>query len=217
MAGKKKRLVLLELFAGTRSVGKVAEQLGMQVFSVDILQTGDIGVVCDLLHVSSNRFDRMAPDVIWASPPCTAFSVASLGHHWIGGKKAFEPKTADAYVGMALVKRTQEIIARHPKAIWFMENPRGALRNLPLMQGFGTRHTVTYCQYGDKRMKPTDIWTNCTGWTPKPMCKKGDPCHEAAPRGSRTGTQGIKGAIDRAVIPPALCMDVITSALKQLV
>lgn len=70
------------------------------------------------------------------------------------------------------------------------------------------RHTVTYCQYGDNRMKPTDIWTNCSEWKPKPMCKNGENCHESAPRGSKTGTQGIKGAKDRGVIPPALFYEI---------
>ena len=59
---------------------------------------------------------------------------------------------------------------------------------------FLPRYTVTYCQYGDKRMKPTDIWTNHPNPKFKPMCKNGDPCHEKAPRGSRSGTQGIKGS-----------------------
>ena len=67
------------------------------------------------------------------------------------------------------------------------------------------RYTDTYCKYGDERMKPTDIWTNHPNPKFKPMCKNGDPCHVAAPRGSKTGTQGLKGAAARAVIPHALC------------
>ena len=63
--------------------------------------------------------------------------------------------------------------------------------------------TVTYCQYGDRRMKPTDIVTNIPGWEGR-RCKNGDPCHEPAPRGSKTGTQGLKNAKLRGVIPPAL-------------
>ena len=66
------------------------------------------------------------------------------------------------------------------------------------------RHTVTYCQYGDSRMKPTDIWTNAYWWQPKPMCKNGAPCHEAAPRGSKTGTQGLCNSVERGRIPPGL-------------
>lgn len=78
------------------------------------------------------------------------------------------------------------------------------------------RHTVTYCQYGDTRMKPTDIWTNNKSWTPKPACKNGSPCHVAAPRGSRTGTQGLKGNYERSVIPKPLCEEVIESSCITL-
>lgn len=210
----KKQLRVLELFAGSRSIGKVAEHLGMRVLSVDLIDFGGIHRVGDILGMKPSSFKDW--DIIWASPPCTAFSVASMGKHWGGGRKAYLPKSANAYLGQALVKRAQEIIHANPKAIWFMENPVGVLRNLPLMAGFGTRHTVTYCTYGDSRQKRTDIWTNCTSWQPKPECRKNQRCHVAAPRGSKTGTQGLKGAHERAIIPPALCMDVLTSAVKEI-
>ena len=67
------------------------------------------------------------------------------------------------------------------------------------------RYTITYCQYGDKRMKPTDIWTNYPNPKFKPMCKNGDKCHEPSPRGSKTGTQGLKGSVERSIIPEQLC------------
>lgn len=77
------------------------------------------------------------------------------------------------------------------------------------------RYTVTYCQYTtdlpleQRRMKPTDIWTNHPDPKFKPPCKNGDPCHVSAPRGARTGTQGIKGAIDRSRIPKQLCEHIV--------
>ena len=64
-------------------------------------------------------------------------------------------------------------------------------------------------------MKPTDIWTNNTNWNPKVACKNGDPCHESAPRGARTGTQGIGGARDRAVIPENLCIEIFNACNKE--
>ncbi len=67
------------------------------------------------------------------------------------------------------------------------------------------RHTVTYCQYGHKYMKPTDIWTNHPNPRFKEPCSNGDDCHESAPRGSRQGTQGLKGNLERSIIPPELC------------
>ena len=82
------------------------------------------------------------------------------------------------------------------------------LRKLPVLEGL-QRHTVTYCQYGDNRMKPTDLWTNIANWVPRPMCKNGAPCHEAAPRGSRTGTQGRDGAVVRSMVPYALGQEIL--------
>ena len=72
------------------------------------------------------------------------------------------------------------------------------------------RYTVTYCQYGDKRMKPTDIWTNHPNPQFKPACHNGDPCHEAAPRGSKSGTQGLKNAMTRSIIPEMLCKHIVS-------
>jgi hypothetical protein len=71
-----------------------------------------------------------------------------------------------------------------------MENPRGMLRKLEVVKDL-PRYTVTYCQYGDTRMKPTDLWGVVPKWSPRPTCKNGDTCHVSAPRGSRTGTQGL--------------------------
>ena len=73
----------------------------------------------------------------------------------------------------------------------------------------GRRHTVTYCQYGERRQKPTDIFTNHPGPQFRPPCKRGGKCHDAAPRGSRTGTQGLKGKALRAKLPKELCDHVV--------
>lgn len=82
------------------------------------------------------------------------------------------------------------------------------MRKMDCMQDLPC-HTVTYCQYGDTRMKPTDIWTNHPNPQFKPICKNGDSCHVSAPRGSRTGTQGLKDARERSVIPPLLCKHIV--------
>lgn len=66
-------------------------------------------------------------------------------------------------------------------------------------------YTITYCQYGDNRMKPTDIFTNYPDPNFKPPCHNGDSCHQSAPRGSATGTQGLKGSIERSRIPDMFC------------
>ena len=200
---------VLELFAGSRSVGKIAEKLGMEVFSSDLIEFDGINYAVSILDFDYKKVP-FKPDVIWASPPCTGFSVAAIGHHWTGGKGAYIPNTDTARLGIELVKKTLEIIDYYKPQHWFMENPRGLLRKMDLVQNL-KRQTVTYCQYGDERMKPTDIWTNSDTWIPKPMCKNGDPCHVAAPRGSRTGTQGRANAYERSKIPEELCLEILKS------
>ena len=203
---------VLELFAGSRSVGKRAEKLGMNVFSSDLIEFEGIHYPVSILDFDVSKVP-FQPDVIWASPPCTSFSVASIGHHWTGGKGAYIPKSEGAKLGLKLVEKTLEIINHFQPTYWFIENPRGVLRKMEMMKKL-KRNTVTYCQYGDERMKPTDIWTNSDVWVPRPMCKNGDPCHVAAPRGSKTGTQGRSNAYERSKIPNDLCEEILISCLK---
>jgi hypothetical protein len=199
---------LLELFAGSRSLGKEAEKLKFNVFSSDINNFNKIDYVINILDFDYNKVP-FKPNIIWASPPCTGFSVASIGRNWNYDKT---PKTETARIGIELVNKTIEIINYYKPQFFFIENPRGMLRKMPIMEQF-KRHTVTYCQYGDNRMKPTDIWTNSNLWQPKPPCKNGDNCHIAAPRGSTTGTQGLKGAYERSKIPELLCKEILLSCI----
>ena len=203
---------VLELFGGSRSVGKVAEQRGHEVFSSDISDFDGINYAVDILKFNPEEVP-FVPDVIWASPPCTYFSVASIGKHW---NKDHTPKTEQAILGVRIVRATLDIIkhfqSKNPNLVWFMENPRGKLRKLWVVDGL-KRHTVWYCQYGDKRAKPTDIWTNSETWQPREVCHNGNKnCHhESAPRGSQTGTQGLKGNYNRSKIPTELCLEILKS------
>ena len=202
---------VLELFAGSRSIGKVADRLAFDVYSSDIEQFGGIDYVVDILDFDITKIP-FKPDIIWASCPCTAFSVAAIGKNWTKVGDDYIPKNPRAEFGLKLVQKTLEIIEQLKPTYFFIENPRGMLRKMPIMQGI-PRQSVTYCQYGDTRMKPTDIWTNSTKWIPRPMCKNGDPCHVAAPRGSKTGTQGLKGSYERSKIPEDLCYEILKSCI----
>jgi hypothetical protein len=72
------------------------------------------------------------------------------------------------------------------------------------------RYTVWYCTYGDTRAKPTDLWTNHPNPKFKLPCHNGNKnCHhESAPRGSKTGTQGL-AKVDRSRIPDELCKHIV--------
>ena len=202
---------VLELFAGSRSVGKVANQLGWEVFSSDFEAFEGIDYQIDILKFDVSKVP-FKPDIIWASPPCTGFSVAAIGRNWEKTETDAIPKTDTARLGIELVKKTIEIIEHFQPQYFFIENPRGMFRKLEIVQRF-KRQGVTYCQYGDDRMKPTDIWTNSNKWIPRPMCKNGDSCHISAPRGSSTGTQGLANAYERSKIPEQLCLEILQSCI----
>ena len=202
---------ILELFAGSRSIGKVAENLDMKVFSVDWVNYEKIDLQIDIEELKIEDVPFI-PDMIWASPDCTSYSISAISHH----RNGIEPKSEYAKKCdstnqhfISLIKKWLEI---NPNMVFFIENPRGMLRKMPWMQEF-ERHTIWYCQYGDKRAKPTDIWTNSKTWIPRPVCKNGNPnCHhERAPRGSKTGTQGRKGSYERSIIPEELCIEILKS------
>jgi len=101
-----------------------------------------------------------------------------------------------------------QLIKELEPKFYFIENPVGGLRKMDFMQEL-PRYTVTYCQYGERRQKPTDIWTNHPDPKFKPACKRGMPCHDAAPRGSKSGTQALKNAIEKARIPVMLCEHIV--------
>ena len=192
----------LELFCGTKSFSKIAEELGHTTHTVDIEPEFVPDECCDI-----RKWEPITNvDVLWASPPCQGFSVAAIGKNW---NRDHTPKTDSARLAMELVQTTLDLIEEIKPKYWLIENPRGKLRRMPFMEPF-RRVTVSYCQYGDTRMKPTDIWTNVPEgiWKPRPMCRNGDPCHERALRGAKTGTQGIKGARDRGMIPPELFKEI---------
>lgn len=196
---------ILELFAGSQTFTRTARDMGLEVFSSDYDPSFGTDYAVDIMEFDVDRLP-WRPDVVWASPPCESFSVASIGHHW-GPDRT--PKSEGSIRGIAMLDKTLGLIAELRPRYYFIENPRGMMRKMPQMLTHPIRHTVTYCQYGDTRMKPTDIWTNCDLWTPRPKCRNGDKCHEAAPRGSGTGTQGIRSYLDRSTLPEELCIEIL--------
>ena len=144
-------MIIFDFFSGTGSSTQAFKDAGHTVITFELDPYFEATEHTDvmLLKASSLVEKYGQPDFVWASPPCTSFSVASIGHHWISG--------------------------------------------------------------GDSRMKPTDLWGVVPNWTPRITCKNGDTCHVSAPRGARTGTQGLKGAKERSRVPYELGKEILNA------
>jgi hypothetical protein len=211
----------LELFAGSRTFGKVAELMGHRVFSVDIQNFSNIDLVKDIEFLVPNDIP-FKPDLIWASPDCTTYTISAISKH----RNGKIPKS-DYAIKCDRVNTNMWEIIDHFKCPYFVENPRGMFRKMDFVKG-RQRATVSYCKYGDIRMKPTDIFTNSLNkWKPRTMCKnfkydiEGNVIdrhchHESARRGSKTGTQGLKNSFERSKIPKQLILEILESMGSKL-
>jgi hypothetical protein len=205
-------MIIFDFFSGTGSATQAFKDAGHQVYSFELNGNFDATEHVNLLELTAEYLIEKygQPDFIWASPPCTAFSIASAKHHWEAGQKIPVPKTELAVESIDLVVHTLSLIKQlNPRFGWLMENPRGMLRKLKIVAGL-PRRTLTYCQYGEEYMKPTDLWGAVQGWTPRQPCKAGMPCHKSSPRGSHNkGLQGIADVVERSRVPYDLGKEIL--------
>ena len=157
---------LLELFSGTKSVGKVAEQLGYEVVSLDLK---DADINCDILEWDYTIYPTGYFDVIWASPPCDTFSnmrKCRIGKH--GYTNESLQKDIDN-IGVPIVRRTEEIINYYKPRYYFIENPQTGRMKEYIDKPY---YDVDYCKYSNWGYKKrTRIWTNLLGFVPK-LCNR---------------------------------------------
>jgi hypothetical protein len=192
-------MTILELFCGTKSISK--EFKDWNTITVDYDSQFEPDICGDVSNLKAEDFKDI--DFIWASPDCSKFSVSSIGKYW---NTDHTPKTPESEAALELLTHTINLILEiNPTIGFIIENPVGKMRKMPIMEQF-RRYTVHYCQYGDVRQKPTDLWSNLDLQF-KPVCKRGSPCHISAPRGSRTGTQGMN-KIDKGRLPKELCKSI---------
>jgi len=163
---------LLELFCGTKSVGKKFEEIGYEVISLDYnpqfnaTHTEDF-LIWDYKQYSSNHFA-----VIWASPDCTTWSVASGGKYRLkkfiyGLNNVHQIKTT---LANNMINKLIEILKYFNCKNWFIENPRGLLNHYPPLNEFieetnSHKLLVYYGNYNNWGFpKATHIWSNIKLW-----------------------------------------------------
>ena len=122
---------VLELFAGTRSIGKAFEERGHEVFSVEwdeSFENIDLHVDIGTLTAEDiiSRFGR--PDIIWASPDCTSYSIAAISHHRKKEESGnLRPVSEYAKFCDQVNKNVLRLIEELNPKYFFIENPRGGV------------------------------------------------------------------------------------------
>jgi len=182
-------MLVLDLFCGTKSLKSIIEKKEWEYIGLDIEKEHEPNICIDFLKWD---YKSIKPDIIWASPDCSCYSLASGNRHF---NADHTPKTEKCEIHLKILEKLKKCIDYHlsinPNLIYYIENPTARMSWFidPLIY---PRYDVSYCKYGCERMKPTTIWTNKKGFIPK-KCKNNNPeCdHIRAPRGSKTGTQGI--------------------------
>lgn len=139
----------------------------------------------DILEWDYKKFfteSGFVPDFIWASPPCNTFSPLAYPLKERDPKTA-KPKSERAKIGTDILYRTLEIIDYVKKnlnndVLFVLENPKGMMRKDEKIEKLMLNSTY-YCLYGDKRLKPTDFFSNFDLQLKEPTrttegCKKGN-------------------------------------------
>ncbi len=139
---------ILELFAGTRSIGKAFEKAGHEVFSIEWdKQHENIDWYVDILEITADNIIQKfgKPDVIWASPDCTTYSIAGISHHRIKELSGnLKPVSEYAKFCDKVNQHVLNLINELKPKYYFIENPRGGMRKMKFMQDLPI-YTVTSC------------------------------------------------------------------------
>ena len=229
---------ILELFAGSRSFSKVAEELGMEIYTSDINDFEGINQVCDIIDFDTSKFK--SPDVIWASPPCEKWSLAcgvkGGNIYWESIKDKGEtigikprenfnvnskykilktPKKVkeERDLHINILDKTLDIINFYKPKYYFIENPFGYMR-FYLQDKVDYVNYCTYCQYGFPYRKPTNIFSNVK--LDLKHCNIGSDCHSnnLYNRGKQNKIREksiVNTYYDRSKVPQQLCKEIIKS------
>ena len=211
---------LLELFAGSGSVGKSFKKLGWEVVSLDLSPDFNPTILANLMDWDYQAYGGEF-DCIHASPPCTHYSRART--------VAKTPRDLDG--SDALVRRTLDILDHYNPKVFIIENPfTGMMKDRPVMQGMKKHmRVITYCKYGLPYKKATSIWTNLHAWTPREACCKACPCEQlqdgAHPKTAQRA-QGKKNGVRRKgdkfnlhelyALPEQLCDELAEAATSAV-
>lgn len=192
--------VFVELFSGSGHIAAAASMRGFDTVTIDIEPRFNPDICIDITNLRRSQLPGKV-DVIWASVPCTVYSILNLANHWekicIGYRRYYYvPKTPEALGALRVLSATIRLIKKLRPIYYFIENPRGALRHMPQMAFVPHRRSVHYSDYGFDYPKPTDIFTNCPHFTPI------EPKGKALSSGGTVAA--LSDAYQRSLVPPDL-------------
>jgi len=209
---------VLELFSGTKSIGKVFEKNGCNVISVDLDSKFNPTHNVDILEFDYKQYPQDYFTYIHSSPPCVLFSQNQLA--WYGRKKRhnisgemvlWSKKHHKECIKLSdrLVQKTLEIINYFRPQYFTIENPnhnnwcnikyRPYMVDIPYI-------LVDYCMYDYPSRKPTIIFNNFGL-----ELKKCDKSHKHIMWRDCSAKK-----YDRYVIPQKLCETIHYNIIKSL-
>lgn len=222
-------MIAFELFSGSQSFRKVAEPIGIKCYSLDFKQWRDLHTdwLVDYMQFDVQKAVKEVgvPDLVWASPDCAVFSIASGDTHF--DKRSLAPKTVKAVKSIEVVQKLCNdilwLLSINPNLIFWIENPNGRMKWLPFLQETNLLFTqpienyrvveFDQCAYGREYKKTTNLFTNDRLFVPKHCI--GESCHHSRSNDGKSAWKNHEckdtkgGYLQRAMLPPALFIDLL--------
>ena len=196
---------LLELFCGTKSVGRAFEAAGWEVVSLDIVSKFEPAILCDIRSWDYTTFPSGHFDMVWASPVCAEYSCALTTR-----PRRLEERDA-------LVLRALEIIAHFNPLMWNLAT--GLLKTRPFMERRDLLQVRNSVQESDPAVDQHALEAESRAASPAAAARRGKV--RAAQRGPRL----MEGQYERVSrqsrellysVPAALCDEATAELAERL-
>ena len=201
----------LDLFCGTKSFSKIAEKMGYETTTLDILESFNPTICCDILNWDYKSIPRGTYHIIWSSPNCKDYSTMNF----------LSKKVKDLTHSNKLVEKTIEIIEYFNPKFWYIENPDGgSLKYQDCMtMNWLPHNTIDYCKYSHAIRKRTRIWNDNPNWNGRPICQGDHRCkikkETNKHKNIRWITRGAGGTTrweERIIVPDELIREILIAS-----